>query len=106
MRKHWKTLSPEARLRLFRELDPVLADTAAREWALTARDQQWPPEGDWDIWLILAGRGFGKTRTGAETISLWAEERTARHIALVGATSGDTRNVMINGLCMSHLNDG
>ena len=34
-------------------------------WPLHARPSQLPPEGDWDTWMILAGRGFGKTRTGA-----------------------------------------
>ena len=33
-------------------------------WPLYARDSQLPPDGDWDTWLILAGRGFGKTCTG------------------------------------------
>ena len=37
-------------------------------WSLHARDSQLPPPGDWDTWLILAGRGFGKTRTGAEWV--------------------------------------
>ncbi len=64
---------------------------------MLARDNQWPPEGDWDIWLILAGRGFGKTRTGSETISLWVEAGLAQRIALVGATSGDVRDVMVEG---------
>ena len=38
------------------------------EWLLWARDKQLPPQGDWRIWLLLAGRGFGKTRAGAEWI--------------------------------------
>jgi len=37
-------------------------------WEFHARPDQWLPEGNWDNWLILAGRGFGKTRTGAESI--------------------------------------
>ncbi|MEI8296202.1 MAG: ATP-binding protein, partial [Alphaproteobacteria bacterium] len=39
-------------------------------WQKHARSNQLPPPGDWRIWLILAGRGFGKTRTGAETLRL------------------------------------
>ena len=35
-------------------------------WRLTARAEQLPPPGAWRLWLILAGRGFGKTRAGAE----------------------------------------
>ena len=45
-------------------------------WPLHARDSQLPPEGDWDTWLILAGRGFGKTRTGAEWIRSQSLPRT------------------------------
>lgn len=97
MRGLWRRLSPQARLTLFRRLDPDLAEAAAREWAFIARDSQWPPDGDWDIWLILAGRGFGKTRTGAETISLWADEQAARRIALIGPTAADVRDVMVEG---------
>ena len=48
-------------------------------------------------WLILAGRGFGKTRTGAETIRQWVSSRIAKRIALVGATETEVRDVMIEG---------
>lgn len=61
-----------------------------------ARPKQIAPEGHWVIWLILAGRGFGKTKTGAE----WVIERVesgARRIALVAETSADARDVMVEG---------
>ena len=45
-------------------------------WSLHARDSQLPPEGNWDTWLILAGRGFGKTRTGAEWVRAQSLPRT------------------------------
>ena len=45
-------------------------------WPLHARDSQLPPKGDWDTWLILAGRGFGKTRTGAEWVRAQSLPRT------------------------------
>ena len=45
-------------------------------WPLHARDSQLPPEEDWDTWLILAGRGFGKTRTGAEWVRAQSLPRT------------------------------
>ena len=45
-------------------------------WSLHARDSQLPPDGDWDTWLILAGRGFGKTRTGAEWVRAQSLPRT------------------------------
>src|SRR5687767_12720370 len=66
-------------------------------WMLWARDGQLPPLGNWRIWLICAGRGFGKTRAGAE----WVREIAKRHpdarIALVGASLGEVRAVMVEG---------
>jgi predicted phage terminase large subunit-like protein len=47
--------------------------------------------------LLLAGRGFGKTRTGAELVRLRVGMRTARHVALVAPTAADTRDVMVEG---------
>jgi predicted phage terminase large subunit-like protein len=66
-------------------------------WAFWARPNQKPPPGDWFVWLILAGRGFGKTRTGAETINMWAESGACRRMALVGRTATDVRDVMVEG---------
>ncbi|MEL6530436.1 MAG: ATP-binding protein, partial [Pseudomonadota bacterium] len=51
-------------------------------WALNARDAQLPPIGDWRIWLIMAGRGFGKTRAGAEWVRIVAETHSEARIAL------------------------
>lgn len=64
-------------------------------WELLRRPEQIPPSGDWLTWLILAGRGWGKTRTGAE----WVQaniERYGRWI-LAGATAGDLRDIMVEG---------
>ena len=66
-------------------------------WPLHARDSQMPPDGDWDTWLILAGRGFGKTRTGAEWIRSQVEDKKARRIALVARTTDEAQSVMIEG---------
>ena len=66
-------------------------------WPLHARDSQLPPEGDWDTWLILAGRGFGKTRTGAEWIRDQVENNRATRIALVARTTDEAQSVMIEG---------
>lgn len=74
------------------QLEPLLHD-----WRLWRRPKQASPEGDWRIWLILAGRGFGKTRTGAEYIRERVEAGLASHIALVGATAADVRDTMIEG---------
>lgn len=66
------------------------------DWRFIGRPKQQPPPGDWRIWLILAGRGFGKTRTGAE----WVRQQVAqgkRRIAVVGRTASDIRDVMVEG---------
>lgn len=67
------------------------------DWPLWARDKQMPPPGDWRVWLLLAGRGFGKTRAGAEWVRALATGGQARHIALVGHTADDVRHVMVEG---------
>lgn len=85
------TLSPEGKLRL------------KYDWKFWARPNQLAPEGDWATWLILAGRGFGKTRTGAETIRDWVCGPTplsagrCSRIALVAETAADARDVMVEG---------
>ncbi len=66
-------------------------------WLNSAREQQIEPKGTWTTWLILAGRGFGKTRTGSETIRSWVESGRAKRIALIGETEREVRQVMIEG---------
>jgi phage terminase large subunit-like protein len=82
------------------ELSPSDLAFLARDWRLLARREQLPPEGDWLSWLILGGRGSGKTRAGAEWVQaqvLAAGRRTDLRIALVAETLGDAREVMIDG---------
>jgi len=62
-----------------------------------ARPKQLAPEGNWYVWLILAGRGFGKTRTGAEWLREEVESGRAKQIALIGPTGTDVRSTMIEG---------
>ena len=66
-------------------------------WPLYARDSQLPPDGDWDTWLILAGRGFGKTRAGAEWVRAQVETRQADRIALVARSLPEALSIMIEG---------
>lgn len=67
-------------------------------WPFWARPCQRAPEGpDWRVWLILAGRGFGKTRAGAEWVRALAEADGGLRIALVGATYAEARAVMLEG---------
>ena len=66
---------------------------------LWAHEGQRPPEGeDWRVWLLMAGRGFGKTRAGAEWICRIASRRPGLRIALVGATMADARGIMVEGV--------
>ena len=75
-----------------------LLDEAERSWRVWARLSQQPPEGwGWRTWLILAGRGFGKTRAGAEWVRGIAESNPRARIALIGATMSETRAVMVEG---------
>lgn len=68
----------------------------ACDWRFWARPEQLPPDGQWSKWVILAGRGWGKTRTGAEAVRD-AIMRGVQRVALVGPTAGDVRDVMIYG---------
>ncbi len=68
-----------------------------RAWTLWAHRGQSPPKGVWRVWLMLAGRGFGKTRAGAEWVSQLAREDGGLRIALVGGTIDEVANVMIRG---------
>ena len=65
------------------------------DWQFWRRPNQTPPPGNWRVWLILAGRGFGKTRTGAEQVREWVKHY--RYVNLIGATSDDARDIMIEG---------
>jgi phage terminase large subunit-like protein len=69
----------------------------ADEFGWQAHGGQFEPDGDWRVWLLMAGRGFGKTRAGAEWVSARAREAPGARIALVGATREDVAKVMIEG---------
>jgi len=68
-----------------------------RHWPFWAREEQLPPPGDWRVWLICAGRGFGKTRAGAEWVCDIARRDGQARIALVGSSLGEARAVMVEG---------
>ena len=69
----------------------------AHNWELYARAHQIPSHDDWQIWLLLGGRGCGKTRTGAEWIRAQVADHGKRRIALVAPTYNDVREVMLEG---------
>ena len=72
-----------------------LLDEIKYRWSMNARDKQKIPLGKWSTWLIKAGRGYGKTRTGAETIRIWKESNPLIH--LIGRTAADIRDIMVEG---------
>lgn len=76
------------------------AASVCRSWTVAGRDEQKPPKGDWRTWLLMGGRGSGKTRAGAEWVQALANAPFARglRIALVAETLGDAREVMIDGV--------
>ncbi|MGO9992858.1 MAG: DNA-packaging protein [Steroidobacteraceae bacterium] len=81
----------------FGRLADSLREASARDWRTLARPNQLPPEGDWwQIWLLLAGRGFGKTRVLSEWILDQVQAGT-RRIAVLGATTADCRDVLVEG---------
>lgn len=89
---------------LFDGIEPGLRRAVLECWPVWAREEQRPPEGDWTVWLILGGRGAGKTRAGAEWVNGLARGRPpyalqpVGRIALVGETFADAREVMVEGV--------
>ena len=71
---------------------------ALSDWRLTGRREQQAPAGDWRIWVMMGGRGSGKTRAGAEWTHAVALAVPGARIALVAETLGDAREVMIDGV--------
>lgn len=90
-------LDPETRDEVLQSLSVDQRREFNERWPLWAHDGQTEPPGDWRVWLIRAGRGFGKTRAGAEWVSAMARGMPDGRIALVGATIEDVRRVMIEG---------
>lgn len=88
---------------------PNLSDAEAAallyDWSIWARANQRIPPDDaltpagirWETWLILAGRGWGKTRVGAEAVRAEVEAGRAGRIAFVAPTAADARDVMVEG---------
>jgi phage terminase large subunit-like protein len=91
------SLSEEERELELSKLTPKQKAALKWHWPFWARPDQLPPEGDWTTWLLLAGRGFGKSRVGSEWVRQMALENPGCRIALVGETAADTRKVMVEG---------
>ena len=87
----------EAFYEYLQTLPDQLVEDMLYDWRSWARPEQIEPLGPWSIWLYLAGRGSGKTRTGAEWIKESVEKGDARFIALVSQSAADARDVMVEG---------
>lgn len=68
------------------------------DYYYTSREKQQTPLGDWNVWLILAGRGWGKTRTGASDLINHALKYENTINAVVAPTAGDLRRVCFEGV--------
>ncbi len=88
------SMTPESRADVKDKLTKKEKAALLFNWAFWAREKQLPPKIAWHIWLILSGRGFGKTRVGSEMVRKWAGEGHTP-IALVGQTKADVRDTMI-----------
>ena len=97
----------EARLEKLRRLRELQAELklqqdeadglVAARWEDIARPEQIAPPGDWFVWLILAGRGWGKSRTAAEWAAMKGRRFPGCRVALVARTIGDARDTMVEG---------
>lgn len=99
-----KSLMEQIALLPEEERQAVLADidmdTLVWDWSSWARPEQRPPDGtDWSIWLYLAGRGSGKTRSAAEWVREKAKDTSQGQLrfALVARTAADVRDVIVEG---------
>ncbi|MEL6708388.1 MAG: terminase family protein [Pseudomonadota bacterium] len=87
----------EAHDRIARALNQQERNEFQYHWRLSARASQIAPPGDWRIWMIMAGRGFGKTRAGTEWVREIAESHPNARIALLSSSLNEARSVMIEG---------
>ena len=79
-----------------KQLGPEKTEELQHSWEFWARPEQLEPKGNWNVWVALAGRGWGKTRAGAE----WVRHRIKKGdkiVHCVAPTKGDVRRVMVEG---------
>lgn len=94
--EQFNSFSPEAQRKALAGLSAKELDVLMDDWELGARPEQLTPPGDWVNWLVLAGRGFGKTRVGAEQARRWIKKFPI--VNLIGPTAADVRDVMVQGM--------
>lgn len=89
-------LPSDQRREIIAGLTEEQAEELLYDWrGFNARPEQIMPEGDWAIWLVLAGRGWGKSRTGAEAVREEVETGRSSRIGLIAETAADARDVMV-----------
>ncbi len=91
-------MTPSERAAKLKRRSNDWAERFEANWANWVREDQRVPLGDWTIWLLLAGRGFGKTRVGAEWVRAVARGHPGARIALVAETPAEARSVMVEGV--------
>jgi phage terminase large subunit-like protein len=91
------TAEREAQVKLSETLTQTEREKITFVWDYKARPEQLPPPGDWRIWLMMAGRGFGKSRAGAEWVLMIADAHADARIALVSSSLAEARAVMVEG---------
>ena len=72
-------------------------ETAKSGWRAKARPSQLPPPGDWNGWVVMAGRGFGKNRLASEFVHEEVQAKRAGRLALVAPTAADARDTIVEG---------
>lgn len=89
-------LPPKEQEEALADLDP---ESLLWDWTMWGRPEQHAPEGDWSVWLYLAGRGAGKTRAASEWVREEAKHTDGyqRRFALVARTAADVRDVIVEG---------
>lgn len=90
-------LNEDERQAALQNLTEPEAEALEHDWRFWARPKQLPPDGNWRTWILRAGRGFGKTRAGAEWLHERAKAEDGRRMALVAQTPADARDYCIEG---------
>lgn len=94
----WKGLGRGEKEAFLAKMSDREVEEFFHDWRVWARDNQLPEDWDWDTWLMLCGRGFGKTRTAVEFLQDKIDKSPfPLRIAIVGQGEDDVRNVMVNG---------
>ena len=92
--------------KIIAQLSPEDQSELLYRWPFWARKKQRMPPGKWRVWAQFCGRGYGKTRSGAEAVKYMVESGKAKRIAIVGRTADDAKKVLVQGvsgiLAVSH----